>query len=287
MKDSLCMLKFNKRTRVCHTLLAMLALCTGLTLSPIASAYDVLQSFGLAARANDASFLRRMPEMGLNPQTRDDLRNNLLMIAIRDDGEALALAMLRQPAWRQKSVIEHQNQLGETPLMIAAIKGATTVVERLLGLGADVNRPGWTALHYAATGGNVEVLNLLLDKQAFVDAASPNGTTSLMMAARFNHRLAADVLLRAGADPTLTNESGLKARDYARDNKNSDLSFWLEMAEISFFNKQLRMISDLDSRKNLDDLVRESGGTVTYRHKGGSPDPVEPGKDVEVGGPIQ
>lgn len=287
MKDGLNMLKFAKSTRVGHASLAILGLCIGLTLSPATSARDALQAFGLAARANDASFLRRMPEMGLNPQTLDDLRNNLLMIAIRDDSEALALAMLRQPAWRQKSVIEHQNQLGETPLMIAAIKGATTVVERLLALGADVNRPGWTALHYAATGGNVEVVNLLIDKQAYVDAASPNGTTPLMMAARFNHRLAADVLLRAGADPTLSNESRLKARDYARENKNSDLAFWLEMEEISFFNKQLRNISDLSSRKNLEDLVRESGGTVTFRSDAGSPDPVEPGKDVEVGGPIQ
>ena len=70
-----------------------LLLALGLV-SPVAFARDALQSFGLAVRANDVSFVRQMPELGLNERTRDDLSNNLLMLAIRDDGEALVLALL-------------------------------------------------------------------------------------------------------------------------------------------------------------------------------------------------
>ncbi|MEY3916946.1 MAG: hypothetical protein RLZZ140_509, partial [Pseudomonadota bacterium] len=102
-------------------------LCLLLALSlanPAAFARDALQSFGLAVRANDASFVRQMPELGLNEQTRDDLSNNLLMLAIRDDGEALVLALLKQPAWQSLEVLNYQNQLGETALMIAAVKGS-------------------------------------------------------------------------------------------------------------------------------------------------------------------
>ena len=85
-------------------------------------ARDVLQAFGLAVRANDASFLARLPQLGLDERTRDDLRNNLLMIAIRDDGQAIALGLLRQKRWQTKEVLNYENQLGETALMIAAVE---------------------------------------------------------------------------------------------------------------------------------------------------------------------
>ena len=248
-----------------------------------AHARDALQSFSLAAKAGDASFIRQLPELGLGPQTRDGLKNNLLMLAIRDDGEALALALMDQAAWQHKEVLNHENQLGETALMIAAIKGAGRAADRLIALGAEVNRNGWTALHYAATAGHVALIQLLIERSAYVDSASPNGTTPLMMAARFNHRPAAEALLRSGADPTQTNQSGLTARDYAIENNNSSLAFWLEMEEISFTNKYLSNLPANTSEKGFDQVIKESGGSVTYDR----PVPIGPGGGAEVGGPIR
>ena len=263
---------------------AVWALAALLMLPGLGQARDALQAYGLAVRANDASFLARMPQLGLDERTRDDLRNNLLMIAIRDDGEAIALGLLRQKRWQTKEVLNYENQLGETALMIAAVKGSAAVAGQLVKLGAEVNRAGWSALHYAATSGHVGVVRLLVEKSAFVDAASPNGTTPLMMAARFNHRDAAGALLELGADPTLTNQVGLTARDYAIDNGNKDLSFWLEMQEISFSNKYLNNLLEVNSNTTLEELVIQSGGQVTLKPSTTSlpPKEVDPAAGVEV-----
>lgn len=227
-----------------------------------ANARDLLQSFLLAARAGDTSFILQMRDLGLNEQTRDDLRNNLLMIAIREDGDAMALSLLQQPAWRAPEVLDYRNQLGETALMLAALKGNLDIVRRLLELGAQLNQEGWTALHYAATSGHADVIRMLVEKSAYIDAESPNKTTPLMMAARFNHQPAAKALLDGGADPTRTNEAGLTARDYAIENNNRDLAFWLELEEISFTQRYLKRMPKTPADASLESVVIESGGAV-------------------------
>jgi ankyrin repeat protein len=104
--------------------------------------------------------------------------------------------------------------------MLAAIKGHLELCRLLIERDADVNKTGWTPLHYAASGGKAEVVQLLLDHYAYVDAESPNGTTPLMMAAMYGTTGAVDVLLAAGADPTLKNALGLTALDFASKSKN-------------------------------------------------------------------
>ena len=80
---------------------------------------------------------------------------------------------------------------------------------------ADVNKTGWAPLHYAATGGHLAMIELLLENHAYIDAESPNGTTPLMMAAHYGTPAAVKLLLEAGADPRLKNQLGLTAIDFA------------------------------------------------------------------------
>jgi ankyrin repeat protein len=80
---------------------------------------------------------------------------------------------------------------------------------------ADVNKPGWTPLHYAATAGNVPIIELLLDNSAYIDAESPNGSTPLMMAAMYGTPESVKVLIQAGADLNVKNQLGLTALDFA------------------------------------------------------------------------
>ena len=230
-----------------------------------------MQAFAKAVKSADLNFVAQMPGLGLNEGVRDELRNNLLMIAIRDGDGALAMEMLEDRAWRAPHVIEHLNQLGENALMVAAIRGATDVAHLLLDLGSEPNRQGWGALHYAATSGKVDVIKLLIEHNAYVDAHSPNGTTALMVAARFNHRPAAAALLAFGADPTLRNEAGLTARDYALKNANRDLAFWLEMEEVSFTNRYLKRMPKIRPDATLEEVVIQSGGEVTTVHPSGQP----------------
>lgn len=195
--------------------------------------------FTQAARADDVTVIGRLPKMRLDFKSRDELGNTVLMVAVREGAENLALALLAQPEWQAMELIDTENNLGENALMLAAIKNSLRTAARLIELNAETARTGWTALHYAATGGHEAMIRLLFDANAYIDAPSPNGTTPLMMAARFNHRLAASTLLELGADPTQRNEAGLTARDYARERGNTALEFWLEMEEVSFTNRYL------------------------------------------------
>ena len=102
--------------------------------------------------------------------------------------------------------IDATNTVRETPLMMAALKGHTVWVRRLVERGAQVQREGWSPLLYAATGPATDAVQLLLDKGALIDAPSPRGDTPLMMAARFGAESSVGLLLARGADRSLRND---------------------------------------------------------------------------------
>ena len=108
------------------------------------------------------------------------------------------------------------NANGETPLMMAALRGQLAWCQRLVARGVPVDRGGWTPLHYAASGPDPQVVGWLLDRGAKLEARSPNGSTPLMMAAGYGSESSVEVLLARGADPKLRNDPGLTAADFAQ-----------------------------------------------------------------------
>lgn len=66
----------------------------------------------------------------------------------------------------------------------------------------------WTALHHAAYAGHVEIVELLLEAGAVVDALALNGATPLMRAIQSSRLSCVDVLLKAGADVNVVNKTG-------------------------------------------------------------------------------
>jgi ankyrin repeat protein len=141
-----------------------------------------------------------------------------LLLAIREPSPNAAKALI---AWPQTKV-EVRTAQDESPLMLAALKGHDELVAALIARGADVNKTGWTPLHYAATHGHLKVIRQLLDAHAYIDAESPNGTTPLMMAAYYGTPEAVKLLLDSGADPMLKNQQNLTAIDFARRNNRAD-----------------------------------------------------------------
>lgn len=151
---------------------------------------------------------------GFDPNTPNERGDKGLLLALQLESDRVFFALLQSP---QIDVNAH-NARGETPLMLAAIKGNLPAVQALLARGADVNQPGWAPLHYAASGGtpqHAQIVALLLEHSAYIDAASPNGSTPLMLAARYGSEAIVQLLLQEGADPTLKNQQGLTARDFA------------------------------------------------------------------------
>ena len=98
---------------------------------------------------------------------------------------------------------------------LAALRGRLDWVQALRQRGAEINRPGWTPLHYACSGPDEGVVDWLLLQGAEIDARSPNGSTPLMLAAGYGGISSAERLLKAGADARLRNEQGQTAADFA------------------------------------------------------------------------
>ena len=180
-----------------------------------AGSYD---DFFQAIKRDDVRTIQNLLSRGFDPNTlAPDLQPGLIY-AIRSDSAKVALVMAQNTA----SKVEVRNANDESALMFAALKGMAEVCELLISRDADVNKPGWTALHYAATGGHVPVIRLLLEHNAYIDAASPNGTTPLMMAALYGFDSSVYELIESGADPMLKNAAGLNAVDFALKGRSPD-----------------------------------------------------------------
>ena len=183
--------------------------------SSFAGSYD---DFFVAIKQDDADTVRALLKRGFDPNTRNPAGEHGLAVAIREPSLKVASVL----AGTAQIDPEARNEHDESLLMLAALKGLFAVCEQLIAKGADVNKPGWTPLHYAATHGHISVMNLLLDNHAYIDAASPNGSTPLMMAALYGTPDAVKVLLEAGADPRLKNDQGLTAIDFANRGQRSE-----------------------------------------------------------------
>ena len=186
-------------------LIAML----GLSVSMAGPVEDFQHGIELDAPHLVESALKR----GVDPNLRDAQGQVGLFLALRNDSLKVAAILAAHP----RTEVDAANEKGETPLMMAALRGQLELAQTLLARGAAVNREGWTPLHYAASGPEPQLVRLLLDRGAQIDAPSPNGTTPLMMAARYGAIDSADLLRQRGADPSRRNQRGLSAADFARD----------------------------------------------------------------------
>ena len=174
-----------------------------------AGSYD---DFFTAIKRDDAGAVITLLNRGFDANTLNPAGEHGLLLALREPSLKVAAVLINWP----KTKIETRSRQDESPLMLAALKGLTDVCQQLISKGANVNKPGWTPLHYAATHGHLAVIDLLLEKHAYIDAASPNGSTPLMMAASYGTPEAVKLLLEAGADPMLKNDLGLTAIDFAQ-----------------------------------------------------------------------
>ena len=194
-----------------------------------AGAYD---DFFRALKSDDAGTVKALLARGFDANSVDDKGQVPLYLALRDGSFKVCAALLDHPPSR----IDQANAVGETPLMMAALRGQTEWAGRLLDRGARLNgvdngeRAGWTALHYAAAGPDARTVALLLARGARVDARAPNGTTALMMAAQYGAEGAVPQLLQKGANPRLKNDQGLVAADFATKGGREALAKQLQAA---------------------------------------------------------
>lgn len=180
--------------------LALLALAT----LAVVPAFAIEQSddeveFFRAAQLDGAERVKKMLARGVSPNARDSNGETGLIVAMRYESLDVARVLMSQ-----KDIdLEAKAPNGNTALMMAAFRKNKTALLELLKRGAQVNQKGWTALHYAAASGSVEITTILLDKYAYIDAETPSGMTPLMIAAREGQEEVVELLLNQGADATL------------------------------------------------------------------------------------
>lgn len=178
----------------------------------------VYEDFFIAVRQDAHPTVVQLLFRGFDPNTVDPKGRSALMAAIQEGSSKVANLLVSL----EQVDVNALNPSDESALMLASLKGQEDLVRKLIARGADVNKTGWTPLHYAASGGHVGVMRLLFEHHAFVDPESPNGTTPLMMAAQYGNAAAVKLLLEEGAVPTARNRLSLSALDFARLGKRPD-----------------------------------------------------------------
>ena len=179
--------------------------------------------FFIALQRDDGRAIENLLRRGFDPNTRDAKGQVGLVMALQLGSLSAFNALLTA----KKLEVNLQNAHGESALMMAALKGQMEAAKALIAREADTNHPGWAPLHYAASSpqpGQAPLIALLLEHHAYIDAASPNGTTPLMMAAQYGAPENVQQLLDEGADPTLKNQLHLTAVDFAQRAQRQELA---------------------------------------------------------------
>lgn len=209
-------LRFPRPRRLFEACLMSLAFL----LLPVGASANAFDEYFKAVKFDNESKVKDLLRRGLDPNLIEEERYDTgLILALREGSMKVFWLLLNTP----NTDLEAKARNGDTALMIAAFKNNKPAVEALLAKNVQVNRPGWTALHYAAAAGANEIVQLLLEKSAYIDAESPNKTTPIMMAAWEGHIWTVKLLLDEGADATLKNERGMTAIDFAEAGGHTDI----------------------------------------------------------------
>lgn len=153
-----------------------------------------------------------------------DLEGNQPMHQAAWVGRVLAVETLL----RERDDLKTKTKQGETLLHIACLIKNLELASYLLGNGVEVNpeavpQPSllnsltkfkvigtlMTPLHYACCQGDYEMAVLLLDKDAWVNAPTPQGATALMMATESEDTNTVNLLLNRGAKVNATMSGSL------------------------------------------------------------------------------
>jgi ankyrin repeat protein len=147
-------------------------------------------------------------------------QENIFAAIRRGDASKLARAL-------SSKNVDARDEDGRTPLMHAVLaeRPNPEIIRLLAERGADLNaadKGGWTALHFAGQDQKAEAVRALLEAGAAVDPRDADGTTPLWRAVMSgSSKEVVRLLLEAGADP--------KAQD--KWGSSSPLSLAEEMGE--------------------------------------------------------
>ena len=195
-----------------HPRIFTLLTCFLMSVSVAAQTQDQVDRMTKAVQFDDLAEVKKLIAAGVSPNLLVKGGNPLTVFAVREKSKQILDYLIGL-----KGVdIDHPNLSGETVLMMVSLYGMLPEVKVLVDKrGAEINKSGWTPLHYACTEGHLAVADYLLSKGAKVDALSESDTTPLMMAVRSGNIRLVRLLLDRGADLQIRNHQGFSAIDVA------------------------------------------------------------------------
>ncbi|GFY72014.1 ankyrin repeat and KH domain-containing protein 1 [Trichonephila inaurata madagascariensis] len=155
----------------------------------------------LAAMNGHVQAVKLLLDMGsdINAQIETNRNTALTLACFQGRHEVVSLLLDR------KANVEHRAKTGLTPLMEAASGGYVEVGQVLIDKGADVNAPPVpssrdTALTIAADKGHYRFVQLLLERDAIVEVKNKKGNSPLWLAANGGHLEVVQLLCSYNAD---------------------------------------------------------------------------------------
>ncbi len=132
--------------------------------------------------------------------------------------------------------MNHVDEMGRSLIFHAVLQDKTEAIKILTSMNAKLNihdKEGWTPLHYAVARYSIEATNLLINSGADIHAKDSNGNNVLWRAV-FTSKGRGDIikiLLQAGADPLMKNNSGISPLQLANTIANYDVKIFLNQAK--------------------------------------------------------
>ncbi|MHB9147113.1 MAG: ankyrin repeat domain-containing protein [Candidatus Amoebophilus sp.] len=169
----------------------------------------------LAASKGHTEMLRLLLEQGANLYAADYNGMAALHFACFNGHEQATNLLL------QITDVNTQDKDGYTPLFLATRSGIISIVEALIGRGANVNaqnKLGNTPLHEAVRRANLAIVKLLYSKGADLNVQNIYGWTPLHLAVGGCQAIV-NYLVARGADINVKNEAGLTPIDLAMQDR--------------------------------------------------------------------
>lgn len=189
--------------------------------------------------------------MGVKEQVENDLEDYPLHLAVhKNDMNQLRILL----------DINAQNDDGLTALHLAATNGNVDAVKDLIEAGADINaqnNEGCIALHLAAANGHVEAIENFIEAGANIDAQDNEGCSALNWAAANSHFEATKYLIKKGASITnqLLNVTIVKECQHAIIIENQMNEAVKQVSKISEFKNPVKDIIE----NTFKDLIERLG----------------------------
>ncbi|XP_020297132.1 ankyrin-3-like [Pseudomyrmex gracilis] len=118
-------------------------------------------------------------------------------------------------------------KINNTPLHLAVINGDIEIIKMLLDRHADVNATSWygtTPFHYAIEEKEMEIAELLFNHGANVNASSNDGVTPMHLAVQKGHVDGVKMLMDRGANINAETRDGTTPLHYAIKEKEMEIA---------------------------------------------------------------